>query len=46
LLLGDSEGEEGVFVSQTSVLDSCEKILKEKKGSSSARLQCLIAVRR
>jgi hypothetical protein len=26
----DSEGEEGVFVSKTSVLDCCEEILKEK----------------
>ena len=46
LLWGDSEGEEGVFVGQTSVPDCYEEILKEEKGYLSARLQCLIAMRR
>ena len=45
LLWRDSEGEVGVFVSQTSVLDCYEDILKEKTGSLSAKLQCLIAMK-
>jgi len=31
-----------MFVSQTSGLDCCEDILKEKKGFLSAKPQCLI----
>jgi hypothetical protein len=46
LLWGDSEGEEGAFVNQTSVLDCYEEILKEKKVPLSTSLQCLIAMRR
>jgi hypothetical protein len=33
-------------LSATSVLDCCEEVLKEKKWYWSARLHCLIAVRR